>query len=233
MSDTDRVTTNGQTISRRMLAYLDASYVAAGLTPATHRVVTQGSWRGGQTSASGSTHDGGGAADLRVWNLPRGMATFSRSHPLVIELRRRGGAAWFRDQAHGRMDPHVHVILGPVGSEPGLSSGAAWQVAEYRAGRNGFSSGGSDYHDRPAQSAFVTGGTTTPPPTTSPALRMGDEMLFTVTLDGRTTFWICGGGSGRMVNVPSTHASTWTGARMTITDRPTWERMTRAWPQQS
>lgn len=234
MSDTDRVTTNGQTVSRRMLAYIDASYTAAGLTPATHRVVTQGSWRG-NVAASGSTHDAGGAADLRVWNLPRGLSQFSTGHALVVELRRRGGAAWFRDQNanRGGMDPHIHVILGPVGSEPGLSSGAAWQVGEYRAGRSGLSRGNADYHTRPPQSAFSTGAPTPPPTGPTPASRERLDMLFTVTLDGRTTFWICGGGSGRMVNVPSNHASTWTGARMTITDRGTWERMVRAWPQQS
>lgn len=234
MSDTDRVTTNGQTLSRRMLAFIDASYVAAGLTPATHRVVTQGSWRG-NVAASGSTHDAGGAADLRVWNLPRGMAQFSAGHPLVVELRRRGGAAWFRDQNgnRGGMDPHIHVILGPVGSEPGLSSGAAWQVGEYRAGRSGLSRGNADYHTRPAQSAFSTG-TAPPPPSGGSGLalaRRGVAMLATVTLDGRTTFWIIQ--NDRMVNVPSATASTWTGARFTVTDAATWQRMARAWSQQS
>jgi len=150
-----RVTRNGITLTARMWAYLEASYTAAGIDPDAFLVVTQGSFRGDDAAeASGSTHDKGGAADLRTWNLPPSTQA-DLCEVLVVELRRRGGAAWFRDEDHGGMEPHVHVILGPVGSEADLSSGAQSQVHDYEAGRNGLSNKGSDYHPRPTQTPFA------------------------------------------------------------------------------
>jgi hypothetical protein len=135
-----------------MWSMLEASYAAAGLDPDTYLVVTQGAYKaGGGAAASGSTHDAGGAADLRTWNLP-GSAQADLCRAVVVELRRRGGCAWYRDQAHGGMDPHIHVILR---DEPGLSSGAASQVRDYDAGRNGLSNKGPDYHPRPDQHPYT------------------------------------------------------------------------------
>ena len=139
------------TLTARVWALLRDAYKAAGLKE-TDLVVTQGSWHHG--SLSGSTHDGGGAFDLRVWNIPA-----AKVEPLVVELRKRNVCAWKRDKVHGGFDPHIHGI---VRDEAGLASGAAWQVADYDRGNNGLqgASAGKDYHPRPAQRPFVYG----PPP---------------------------------------------------------------------
>lgn len=133
-------------LTAREWALLADAYASVGLKP-TDLVVTQGSWHHGV--ASGSTHDGGGAFDLRTWNLPA-----DKLEPLVVALRRRGVCAWKRDKDHGGFDPHIHGI---DRYEPGLSSGARWQVAEYDAGRDGLDARGRDYHPRPEQAAYVYG----------------------------------------------------------------------------
>ncbi len=151
---TPRVTRDGKTLSARMWAYLEASYRAAGADPARYLHVSQGSYRADDpVPASGTTHNGGGAADLRTWNLPDAVQA-DLCRRLVVELRRRGGCAWYRDDAHGGFAPHIHVILR---DEPGLSSSAAWQCREYDAGRNGLTGGGRDYHPRPPQETFRVG----------------------------------------------------------------------------
>lgn len=139
------------TLAAREWALLADAYKAVGL-PEADLVVNQGSWHHG--SASGSTHDGGGAFDLRVWNLPP-----EKVGPLVVALRSRGVCAWKRDQTHGNFQPHIHGI---DRNEAGLSRGAADQVVSYDHGRNGLSgsSEGPDYHPRPKQVAFRYG----PPP---------------------------------------------------------------------
>jgi hypothetical protein len=76
-------------------------YRAAGADPAKYLYVGQGSFRADDpVPASGTTHNGGGAADLRVWNLPDAVQA-NLCEKLVRELRRRGGCAWFRDEEHG------------------------------------------------------------------------------------------------------------------------------------
>lgn len=143
---------NGDVVlTARVWALLFDAYKAVGL-PESSCVVTQGSWHHG--AQSGSTHDGGGAFDLRVWNLPT-----AKHEPLVVELRKRNVCAWKRDKAHGGFDPHIHGI---VRDEAGLASGATWQVADYDRGNNGLQgkSAGKDYHPRPAQHPFIYG----PPP---------------------------------------------------------------------
>ena len=134
---------NSARVSPRVLALINAAYDAAGI-PLARRWISQGSYSPGVNS--GSTHLGGGAADLRTWNL-----TGTERDNLIYELRKRGGIAWYRDAAHGGFEPHVHVV---VRDEPGLSSGAQWQVDEYDAGRNGLGNGGRDYHPRPAWAPF-------------------------------------------------------------------------------
>lgn len=140
---------NGKVVlTARVWALLRDAYKAAGLRD-SDLVVTQGSWHHG--AASGSTHDGGGAFDLRVWNLPA-----SKVEPLVVELRKRNVCAWKRDKAHGGFDPHIHGI---VRDEADLSTGAEFQVREYDRGRDGLSAAGPDYHPRPVQQPFVYGPT--------------------------------------------------------------------------
>ncbi len=150
---TSRVTKagpNGATVlTARVWALIADAEKAVGLKAGT-LVVTQGSWHHG--AQSGSTHDGGGAFDLRVWNIPA-----AKIEPLVVELRKRNVCAWKRDKQHGGFDPHIHGI---VRDEADLSRGAAFQVREYDAGRDGLAAGGKDYHARPQQRPFVYG---TPP----------------------------------------------------------------------
>lgn len=150
---TSRVTKAGPNgavvLTARVWALLADAEKAVGLKAGT-LVVTQGSWHHG--AQSGSTHDGGGAFDLRVWNIPA-----AKVEPLVVELRKRNVCAWKRDNQHGGFDPHIHGI---VRDEADLSRGAAFQVREYDAGRDGLAAGGKDYHARPPQHPFIYG---TPP----------------------------------------------------------------------
>ena len=150
---------NGDVVlTARVWALLFDAYNAVGL-PESSCVVTQGSWHHG--AQSGSTHDGGGAFDLRVWNIPA-----AKLEPLVVELRKRNVCAWKRDKAHGGFDPHIHGI---VRDEALLSTGAAFQVREYDRGRDGLSAAGPDYHPRPVQRPFVYA----PPPAPYPGKPIG------------------------------------------------------------
>lgn len=110
-----------------------------GFTP----VITQGAFMvraGGGAVDSAGYHDAAGTFDLRVWNL-----TDAQVAKAIRVLRSNGAAAWHRDVAHGGFtDEHIHFVLG---SDKPLSTGAAYQWAEYLAGRDGM--GGPDYHWRP------------------------------------------------------------------------------------
>lgn len=144
-----RVSVNGQTLSLRVRELILDAAKAAGI-PESKVYITQGSYKGGDgASASGSTHDAAGAFDLRTWNL-----TSQEALRFVYQLRRRNVAAWFRSPQFGwtQTGPHIH---GVVKDEPGLSRGAAWQVAEYDAGRNGLTAGGRDPHPRPVQETYL------------------------------------------------------------------------------
>lgn len=130
------------TLTARVWELLEDAYRSVGLDPARQMQISQGSWSS-SVSASGSTHSGGGAVDVRTSVIPR-----STHLPLIDALRRRGVAAWMRGPAWGQptMGEHAHGI---VRGEAGLSSGASWQLSEYDAGRSGLSSGTRDYHPRP------------------------------------------------------------------------------------
>jgi hypothetical protein len=92
----------------------------------------QGSFRP-YTSYSGSSHMGGGAAD--VW--------FSgRDANLATKVGRDVGfACWWRHPWQGPWDDHIHGIL--IGDES-ASNTAKWQVQQYKWGYNGLSGGGYD-----------------------------------------------------------------------------------------
>ena len=113
---------------------------AKGFTP----VVTQGAFMaqaGGGAAASAGYHDLGGCLDLRVWDRTTAERQF-----MVRQARRMGAGAWIRDQKHGGMDPHLHLVLGV---DNPLSIGAAAQWQAYLRGEDGLAGGGNDYHWRP------------------------------------------------------------------------------------
>jgi hypothetical protein len=96
---------------------------------------------------SGATHTGLGTLDIRSWNIgawgnPTGRAAINK---VVTELRKVGFAAWYRDQEHGGMDPHIHVV--DIGNHTN-SPAARTQVRDYLDGRNGLVGRGADYHPR-------------------------------------------------------------------------------------
>lgn len=104
-------------------------------------VPMQGSYSS-TVAASASTHSGGGAIDA-------GILGWSDSDvwDLLVEARARGLALWKRTptqgftlHAHGVVDgcPHLSGAAWPVVGT------AAWQVAEYREGRNGLAGRGAD-----------------------------------------------------------------------------------------
>lgn len=142
-------------LTARVWAILAEVEKRAGLKPGT-LVVTQGSYRP-KTAYSGTVHTGGGTLDVRVWNI-----THDAAMKVVAGFRGFGDPAWYRDKEHGGFDPHIHVV---VADEPDLSASAAWQVREYKAGRDGLTSQGPDYHPRPATTeVFVYPANPVPPP---------------------------------------------------------------------
>lgn len=106
--------------------------------------IVQGAWmvrNGGGASESAGYHDGGGCLDLRVWDR-----TATQVEAMVHATRWGGAGGWVRDKTHGGFDPHLHLVLG---TDDGLSPGAAWQWLNYINGGDGLSGGGHDYHPRP------------------------------------------------------------------------------------
>lgn len=97
--------------------------------------IRQGSYHSG-TTASGGTHDGGGAVDLSIKGLDEDQVD-----ALLVALRGRGCAAWHRTPDQGDWGPHVHAI---DSGDTDVSDEADWQVSEYAAGRNGLASRGTD-----------------------------------------------------------------------------------------
>lgn len=102
--------------------------------------VGQGSYTGGKVEASGTTHNGGGAIDVRVRHL-----TSAQRVATVRALKRTGFAAWYRDARTG-FAPHIHAVLIYC---PEASASAKWQALEYRAGRDGLSARRPDPTWRP------------------------------------------------------------------------------------
>ncbi len=90
--------------------------------------IVQGSYSNG-VSASGGTHDGGGALDIRSRHL-----SVANVKKLVKALRMAGFAAWSRGYGKDSFDPHIHAIA--IGDRQ-LSGAARNQVAEYFRGGDG------------------------------------------------------------------------------------------------
>lgn len=123
----DKVTFHGRTVDK----YTRAALLAVEADLGYELTITQGSYNAGGVGASKGTHDGGGAVDL---------APFDRDNK-VRRLRQRGFAAWYRSPAQGPWPAHIHAVQ--FGNEK-LSSGAAHQISEYLAGRNGLASRAPD-----------------------------------------------------------------------------------------
>lgn len=117
-------------MDERSLRKLRRAEAALGFT----FTIVQGSWS--DAAASGDTHTGAGAGDLRTWNLPAHI-TPQRA---VLELRKAGLIAWYRHSGQG-FDPHIHFI--DYGN-PELAPAAQRQVAAWEAGRNGLANNGPD-----------------------------------------------------------------------------------------
>jgi hypothetical protein len=90
--------------------------------------IVQGSYNN-SVSASGGTHDGGGALDLSVRNL-----SLSEQREVVLEGRKVGFAIWKREEWQGPWADHIHgIALGDTEA----SWGAKNQMTDYLMGRNG------------------------------------------------------------------------------------------------
>lgn len=113
--------------TREMLKRAE-SYASAMGVKNPHFYMVQGSYSS-SVSASGGTHDGGGAIDLRTW-----QHTKTDVVKMVKALRMAGFAAWKRGFGGDNFDPHIHAIA--IGDRQ-LSSGARNQVAEYFRGGDG------------------------------------------------------------------------------------------------
>ncbi|MBI5929526.1 MAG: hypothetical protein HY862_09470 [Chloroflexi bacterium] len=82
----------------------------SGTIPITGEAITQGSYNPGGVGASFGTHDGGGAVDISVRNLPYDWTIKWDDIPLIINaLQLAGFAAWYRDEREN-LPPHIHAI---------------------------------------------------------------------------------------------------------------------------
>jgi hypothetical protein len=126
----------GVTANLRTIEMLEITELRAlrSLTPLS---IPQGSYNAGGVSASGGTHDGGGALDVSV----RGMTWTQKSQTVVRALRETGFAAWYRAYLPGVWSEHIHCIA--IGDKQ-LSPAARDQVVDYYAGRNGLANNGPD-----------------------------------------------------------------------------------------
>lgn len=128
----ERYTYRGVTLDRFTIAAFHAAEKRLGYA---NRII-QGSYHGG-VSASGGTHDGGGAADL-VWaDIRRKTRAF----------RGPGCSAGYpREAIPGVWDRHFHLIV--LGDDK-ASPAAKAQMAEYRAGGDGLVGSTPDRRWRP------------------------------------------------------------------------------------
>ncbi|NJL92272.1 MAG: SH3 domain-containing protein [Anaerolineae bacterium] len=130
--DYTRVEVRGVALNTRTIAMLQhAQTLYGGSIDMTNQGITQGSYNAGGVALSFGTHDGGGAVDISVRDLPHSWDIRWEDIPRMIDaLRRAGFAAYYRDEADG-MSPHIHAIA--VG-DADLSRAAALQLT----GRYGY-----------------------------------------------------------------------------------------------
>jgi hypothetical protein len=219
---TQKITRNGKTLTALMWSMLEASYAAAGADPGTYLHVSQGSFRAEDPNpSSGTTHNEGGAADLRTWNLPSSVQA-NLCERLVVELRKRGGCAWYRDQAHGGFDPHIHVIL--RNDVPRPSQSGRWQVGEYDASRNGLSNAGPDYHPRPVQVPYTMPGEV-------PVDDGGDDDMPIILRKGNSVFRLLSGNEMANVSQASVDNLVKAGVKVVAIPNDDWPALDQAFGQ--
>jgi hypothetical protein len=126
----------GKRLNKRMVAMITEAEKLAKMT----FTISQGSYNKGGVAASAGTHDGGGAVDVSAASL-----NGAQRAAVVLAMRKIGFAAWLRDPTQGNWPWHIHCEA--IGDDD-LSAGAAFQVAEYKRGRNGLANRGKD--DGPA-----------------------------------------------------------------------------------
>lgn len=137
--DYTRITIGNATLNARTVAMLEhAAQLYGGTIPITGAGITQGSYNPGGVTASFGTHDGGGAVDLTVRNIPYTWDIKWEDIPKLIDaLRTAGFAAWYRDEREN-LAPHIHAIA--IGDAE-LSLAAAEQLTGpfgYFRGYDGF-----------------------------------------------------------------------------------------------
>jgi hypothetical protein len=133
-----RIRYKGVTLNRRTVSALEWAAKRAGVD----LLLAQGSYTGGAVAASGTTHNGGGAVDVRVVNL-----TTAERVQVVRAMKDAGFAVWHRAAVPGLWGEHIHGIL-IADSE--MSSGAMAQVMSYDAGRDGLRGNRADNTYRPS-----------------------------------------------------------------------------------
>lgn len=151
-SPDDLLSRNGQLLTRRVWAMLDAVADETGLTV----YVGQGGHKlrqGGGAGASAGTHDIGDVFDISLSRVPE--SSWVR---LNTALRRWNACAWVRSPAYGwtSTGPHIHGVMRD--SAHGLSTGARDQVRAYDAGKNGLKNGAPDPFPRPTQQHYPPAG---------------------------------------------------------------------------
>jgi hypothetical protein len=168
-SPNDKITRNGQTLTRRVWDLIAAVGKENGVT----LQVGQGGFKAGSgASASAGTHDRGDVFDIRINGMSR-----SKCLAVVNDFREWYGDAWLRSPEFGwpasAGGSHIHVVM--ADSHYALSRGAQQQVTAYNNGRNGLASNARDPHPRPARQHFPADAhPPVPPADTRPAVRLAN-----------------------------------------------------------
>lgn len=215
----EKIVRNGQTLTARVWSLLDSLSEKYGVP----MEVGQGGFKGsGGADASSGTHGGGDVFDLRVKLFPEKLWV-----PVNTDLRRNNGCAWVRSPAYGwtLTGSHIHCVMRD--SYYPLSPGAKQQVASYDRGHNGLAGDAADPFPRPVQRPYVMPDPNAP---VIPSLVPSEEEMVCTYTDPdtkKTTFWLLH--NGVMVNLSSTDAKTFTGPKITISNKVTWTRMQNAY----
>lgn len=127
----DKITWRGVTLNRRTAAALEWAEKKSGVKVSP----SQGSYNT-SVDASGTTHAGGGAVDIRTVYLSKTARV-----KLVKTLKDAGFAAWHRKAVPGLWGEHIHAI---ALDDRSASASAKWQMGEYLAGRNGLTNQAKD-----------------------------------------------------------------------------------------